>query len=162
MARVYLSFLVFTIPVLSWQTLAVSSSLLPQSKTMFGTILGTLSILIITAFSATVPQPSQNSIVLPDASAVDSPPLILGNASSNDSASGNDLAITCEYRLGSGFKVTSCSNLFPLLRQGTDDWVFAERFSPLPHDVGLPFRIQSRKFLNAKPDVKRCLTESCS
>ena len=129
---------------------------------MFGTVLGPLSVLIVTAFSATVPQPSQSSIVLPDVSAVDSQPLILGNASSNDSASRNDLAIACDYLRGSGFKVTSCSNLFPLLAQGTDDWVFAERFSPLPHDVGLPFRIQGRKFLNAKPDVKRCLTESCS
>ena len=120
---------------------------------MFGTFLGPLSIIVITVFSATVPQPSQSSIFLPDASVVDSQPLILGNGSSNDSASGNDLAITCEYRLGSGFKVTSCSNIFPLFRRGTDDWVFAERFSPLPHDVGLPFRIQSRKLLEC---MTRC------
>lgn len=119
-------------------------------KDMFGSFLGPLSVLIVTAFSATLPQPSQSSVALPDASAVDSQPLILGNASSDDSASGNDLSITCDHSRGSGFRVTSCSNLFPLLVQGTEDWVFADRSSPLPHDVGLPFRVQSRKFLKCQ------------
>ena len=114
---------------------------------MFGTFLGPLCILIVKAFSATVPLPSQSSIAPSDASAVDSQPLVLGNASSNAPAGGNDLAITCDHIRGQGFRVTSCKSLFPLLKPGTEDWVFADRTSPLQHDVGLPFRIQSRKFL---------------
>ena len=124
---------------------------------MFGTFLGPLSILIVKAFSATVPQPSQSSIALSDASAVDSLPLILGNASLNDPATGNDLAITCDHVRGSGFRVSSCRTLFPLMKKGTDKVVFADRTSLLHHDIGLPFRVQGRKFLECQT---RCKTPS--
>ena len=121
---------------------------------MFGTFLGPLSILIVKTFSATVPQPSQSSIALSDSSAVDSLPLIMGNASSDDPASSNALAITCDHTLGSGFRVSSCRTLFPLMKKGTDEVVFADRTSVLHRDIGLPFRVQSRKLLECQTRCK--------
>ena len=114
---------------------------------MFGTFLVPFSILIIEAFSATVLQPSQGSIALADASAVQYQPLILANASSNGSASANHLSISCDYNLGQNLRVTSCKSIFPLLRAGTEQYVFADRTSSpsLRYDVGLPFRVQGRK-----------------
>lgn len=112
---------------------------------MFWTFCGLVSILIIKAFSATVLQPSQGSIALADASAGQSQPLNLANASSNGTASANDLAITCDHVLGQNIRVTSCKNIFPLLRAGDGQFIFAERTSLLHYDVGLPFRVQGRK-----------------
>ena len=112
---------------------------------MFGTFLVPFSILIIEALSATVLQPSQGSIALADASAVQYQPLILANASSNGTASANDLSVSCDYELGQNLRVTSCRNIFPLLRAGTQQYVFADRSSTIHWDIGLPFRVQSRK-----------------
>ena len=114
---------------------------------MFGNFFGPFALLIVKVFSATVPPPSQSLIALPEASAVGSQSLILGNASSNDPVSKNLLSISCDHSLGSGFRVSSCKNLFPLLKKGTEDYIFADRTSPLRYDVGLPFRVQSRKLL---------------
>ena len=124
-----------------------------QRQNMFGTFLGPFSILVVKAFSATVPQPSPGSTALSDAFAVPSQSLIHGNASSDGPASGNDLAIACDYLLGSGLRVTSCKNLFPLFKQGTHELVFAERTSHLQYDVSLPFRIQSRKLLECPENM---------
>ena len=129
---------------------------------MFGIFFGPFFTLIIKAFSATVLQPSQGSIGLSDASALQSQPLTLRNASSNGTASGNALAITCDHELGRNLRVTSCKNIFPFLRQGNEQYVFADRSSTLFYNVGLPFRVQGRKLHESKPDVKRYLTENCS
>ena len=114
---------------------------------MFRTFIGLVSILIIKAVSATVLQPSQGSIALADASAVRSQPLILANASSNGTASANDLAITCDHKLGQNLRVTSCKSIFPLLRSGSEQYIFADRTNApsLRYDVGLPYRVQGRK-----------------
>lgn len=117
---------------------------------MFGTFFGPLSVLIVKAFSATVPPPSQSLIALPEASADVSQSLILGNASSDDPASANDLAITCDHLRGSGFRVSSCRTIFPLLKLGTQEFVWADRTSHLRYDIGLPFRVQSRKLLECQ------------
>ena len=114
---------------------------------MIGTFSGLFSILIIEAFSATVIQPSQGSIAPANASAVQSQPLILANASSNGTTSANDLAITCDHKLGHNLRVTSCKSIFPLLRAGTEQYIFADRSSSpsLRYDIGLPYRVQGRK-----------------
>ena len=153
MARQCFSVLVFRNPVSGWQALA-RRILHCHHQTMFGAFLGPFSILIVKAISATVPHPSQSSIALSDSSAVDSLPLFLGNASSDDPASGNALEITCDHILGSGFRVSSCRTLFPLMKKGTDEVVFADRTSPLHHDINLPFRVQSRKLLECQTRCK--------
>ncbi len=129
---------------------------------MFGTLIGPFSILIIRAFSATVLPPSQGSVALADASAVKSQPLILANASSNGTVSGNDLAITCDYKLGSGLRVTSCQNIFPLLRQGNEQYIFADRTSTVHFEIGLPFRVQGRKSHECQIRCKALSDRNCS
>ena len=131
-------------PVPSWQAL-VSRIFYYHRQNMFGIFFGPFSILITKAFSATVLQPSQSSIAQSDASAVQSQPLILANASSNGTASANNLEITCDSEFGRNLRVTSCKNIFPLLREGTEQYVFADRTSTQHYDIGLPFRVQGRK-----------------
>ena len=133
-------------PCPEFASTCVTNILLPHQM-MFGTLFGLFSILIIKVFSATGNQLFQGSIALAEPSAGQSQPLILANASSNGTASANDLAITCDHKLGQNLRVTSCKSIFPLLRSGTEQYVFADRTnSPsLRYDVGLPYRVQGRK-----------------
>ena len=145
MARILFSLLVFTVPIPSSQALAPRIFFYHHPQNMFRAYFGPFSTLIITAFSVTAPQPSQGSIALSDPSAVSSQPLNLGNASSNDTTLGNGLVIACDGNLGSSLRVTSCKSLFPLLRKGDEQIVFADRTSSLQYEVALPFRLQGSR-----------------
>ena len=119
-----------------------------HSKIMLLAHFASLSFSIITIFSATLPQPSQDhSTSLSAGPVLPSQLLYAGNSSLNATSAENKLIISCDApRYGQNLRVTSCRDIFHLIVKADHQVTFGDRGSRVTYQAPLPYRLQSREF----------------
>lgn len=99
---------------------------------MIPVLLG-LSAVAACVHSSVVPNPSNNIALT-----------AVAQATASNALANSDLQISCNAPLyGQNLKVPSCKNVFTVIAKDQKQFTFAERGATVPHDLPLPYRLQS-------------------